>query len=279
MTATAFVLILAAAALHAAWNSLVKMSGDALVTAALIMGVSGLVGLPGLFLLPLPAPASWPVLGFSLIVHGAYIFFLLQAYRHGNFGQVYPIARGTAPLILATFAFVAVGERLSPTSTAAVVAISVGIVSLALSGGAVLGRDLRPVLFALATAVFIASYTLLDGIGARAAGSPHSYAVWLFVLHGVSIVLLAWLFRRGVFIALARKQWRRGLAAGIMGIAAYWIVIWALSIGTMAQVAALRETSVVFAAVIGSLVLKESFGRFRIAAAALVAAGIVLLQV
>ena len=100
-----------------------------------------------------------------------------------------------------------------------------------------------------------------------------------WVVLGVPGLVLAWLFRRGVFIALARKQWRRGLAAGIMGIAAYWIVIWALSIGTMAQVAALRETSVVFAAVIGSLVLKESFGRFRIAAAALVAAGIVLLQV
>ncbi len=279
MTLLALVLILAAALMHATWNSLIKLSGDGLVTTALMMGIGGLIGIPVAFFVPFPNLEVWLVLGVSGLVHVGYIFFLLRAYSHGDLSKVYPIARGTAPLLLALVAWIASGEGLSNTGIVAIVLISGGIISLSYSNGRASHAERKALLYAFATSMFIASYTFIDGFGARLAQSPHSFVVWLFITQGIVFVGAALLFRRGAFLSLAKQERFRGAAGGVLSLAAYWIVVWALAAGAMAPVAALRETSVVFAAIIGAIFLKESFGIWRIVAAATVAAGVLLLQV
>lgn len=271
-------LVLLAALFHASWNALVKVNGDRLAVMALITGASGLICLPLLPLLPLPAPESWPFLALSVLWHVGYQLFLLQAYRHGDLGHVYPIARGVAPLLVLGIAFLVAGEIVGFGQVAAILVMAAGIISLAFRGGPPLRYDPRPVFYALGTAIFIASYTVTDGSGARLAGSPHGYTVWLFVLNAVPMTVIAVVARGRDTGAAVRRHWRHGLAGGALSLAAYWLVIWALTLGPMGPVAALRETSVIFAAIIGALFLKESFGRFRIAAASLVAAGILLLR-
>lgn len=279
MAPSIVVLVLAAAVLHAAWNSLVKISGDSLSAVALIIASSGLIAAPALFFLATPAPESWPVLAISAALHVGYVFFLGKAYQHGDLSLVYPVARGVAPALLAVLAFSFLRESLSVTTISAVAVISVGIISLTLRRRSQAPSDGRPVLFALGTAVFIASYTLADGYGARVAGSAHSYAAWSFVLFGAAIFAAVFARRGRGLLRLAAAEGPRLLAGGAMGLVAYWIVIWALAQGPMAPVAALRETSVIFAALFGTVLLREPFGRLRVGAAALVAAGVVLLQV
>ncbi|MCH8187316.1 MAG: EamA family transporter [Proteobacteria bacterium] len=272
------VLVLAAALLHAAWNSLVKMSGDTVSVAALIVVGCGVLAAPTLFVVARPAPEAWPMLAASAVLHLGYVVFLGKAYQHGDLSQVYPIARGSAPVLLALLAFAVLGEALSSITIAAIAVISTGVISLTLRRRQA-HNDGRPVLFALGTAVFIASYTLVDGYGARVAGSPHAYAAWSFVVSGAVIFVAVLAYRRRRFLDHAVSIWPRALAGSAMALVAYWIVIWALAQGPMAPVAALRETSVIFAALFGAVLLREPFGRLRFAAAALVAAGVVLLQV
>lgn len=271
-------LVLLAALFHASWNALVKVNGDRLAVMTLITAGGGLICLPILPFLPLPDPASWPYIGLSILWHVGYQLFLLQAYRHGDLGHVYPIARGAAPLLVLGLAYLVAGETVGIGQVAAIVVMAAGIISLAFRGGPPLKDDPRPVLYALGTAVFIASYTVTDGSGARIAGSPHSYTVWLFTLNAVPMTIIGVAARGRETAAAVREHWRPGMAGAALSLAAYWLVIWALTLGPMGPVSALRETSVILAAIIGAVFLKESFGRFRIAAAALVAVGIVLLR-
>lgn len=271
-------LVLFSALLHAGWNAVVKIRGERLVAMAMISAGAGLTALACLPFAPLPAPASWPWLAFSIALQTGYKLFLLAAYRHGDLGQVYPIARGTAPLLVALVTLVFLDEPLGPAELGAVLVIASGVVALALRGGGSLRRDPRPVLYALGTAVFIASYTLVDGTGARIAGSPHGYALWLFVLDVVPIALIA-LWRHGAGgLDQARRNLAAGLAGGVMALGSYWLVIWALTLGPMAPVAALRETGVVFAMFLGTAFLKERLGAWRLASVVVVAAGVVLLR-
>ena len=279
MAPSIFILVLAAAILHAAWNSLVKIGGDTVNVAAMIVIGCGLIAAPTLVVVAPPLAEAWPVLGLSAVLHVGYVFFLGKAYQHGDLSQVYPIARGVAPVLLAFMAFLLLGETPGGITVVAVAVISLGVASLALRARTAAIEDWRPILFALGTAVFIASYTLVDGYGARVAGSPHSYAAWTFVISGVAIFVAVLAYRRRRFTDLAARIWPRALAGSAMAVVAYWIVIWALAQGPMAPVAALRETSVIFAALFGTVLLREPFGRLRVGAAALVAAGIVLLQV
>lgn len=271
-------LVLLAALFHASWNALVKVNGDRLAVMTLITAGGGLICLPILPFLPPPDPASWPYLALSILWHTGYQMFLLQAYRHGDLGHVYPIARGAAPLLVLGLAWLVAGETVGIGQVAAIAVMAAGIISLAFRGGPPLKHDPRPVLYALGTAVFIASYTVTDGSGARIAGSPHSYTVWLFTLNAVPMTIIGIAARGRETAAAIREHWRHGMAGAALSLAAYWLVIWALTLGPMGPVSALRETSVILAAIIGAVFLKESFGRFRIAAAALVAVGIVLLR-
>lgn len=271
-------LVLAAALLHATWNALVKSGGDPFVRLAVVNAVGGLCTLPLLFLVDLPAPASWPYLFGSVIVHHAYYLALAYGYRFGDLSHVYPIARGVAPPLVAFAAWAFAGEGLGSLGLLAILVISGGIVSLAFTND---GRlvALKPLVFGFTTGITIAGYTLLDGLGGRAAGDVLGYIAWLFVIDAVPFsVLVACRYRRRLGPALA-ACWRPAALGGALSVIAYGLVIWAMTLTPMAAVSALRETSVIIAALIGTRLLREPFGARRVLAASLVAAGIVLLQV
>jgi drug/metabolite transporter (DMT)-like permease len=271
-------LVLAAALLHASWNALVKAGGDPFVRLAVVNTVGGLCALPLLLLVALPAPASWPYLFGSVVVHQAYNLTLGYGYRFGDLSHVYPIARGIAPPLVAFAAWAFAGESLGPLGLLAVLVISGGIVSLALAGD---GRlvAIRPLALALATGMTIAAYTLFDGLGGRVAGEVLGYIAWLFVIDAVPFsVVVAYRYRRRLGPALA-ACWRPAAFGGALSVVAYGLVIWAMSLTPLAAVSALRETSVIIAALIGTRLLREPLGTRRVLAAGLVATGIVLLQV
>jgi drug/metabolite transporter (DMT)-like permease len=271
-------LVIAAALLHAGWNALAKKGGDPLVRMALIAGGSALCGVPLIVAISPPARTSWPMLLGSAVVHQAYYACLVLGYRHGDLSTVYPIARGGAPLLVAIGAAVVAGEVLDPIGIVAVVIVSLAVASLAVGGGD--KRQRRAVGYALASAVTIAVYSVIDGLGGRAAGDGViSYVSWLFVLQGLPIVVFTAIRRRASMRQLLAKHWRGGLGGGAAAFVAYGLVIWAMSLTPMSYVAALREISVVIAALIGTRLLGEPFGRRRVIAAAAVAFGIVLLQV
>jgi drug/metabolite transporter (DMT)-like permease len=277
MDAGVVALVLLSALLHAGWNIVLKVKGDRLLVMTLIANGASLIALCLLPFVPVPPLSVWPYFAVSLALQCGYHLFLIQAYRYGDLGQVYPIARGAAPVFVLLPAVLIAGDRLTPISAIAVLVIAAGIGSLALHKGAVhAGRE--PVLYALGTAAFIAAYTVVDGLGAREAGSPHAYALWLFAMNGLPLAAIS-LFRHGrKTFAFARDNWSVALTGGVMSLGGYWLVLWALSIAPMAQVAALRETSVVFAALLATVFLKERFGPPRIAAACVVAGGIVMLR-
>ena len=274
------VIVLLAALSHAIWNAMVKASGERGATFSVVVVTGGAAGLIGVLVLPLPDAAAWPYLVLSMFVHYGYYGFLMLSYRHGDLSHVYPLARGAAPLVVALGALIFAGERLSMVSTAGLLLASAGIMSLAFERGVPRGGDLKPVLFALGTGVLIAFYTVVDGLGVRASAAPLSYIFWLQFVEGLPLTL--WLiFRRPqAFFGQARRSWLRGIGGGLLAFLAYSLVIFAMSRGGMAHISALRETSTLFAALIGAYLLKEAPGGAgrRIAAAGLVAAGVVTLQ-
>lgn len=270
-------LVLCAAAMHASWNAVVKNAADSLVMQAVIILVAAIIALPFALVLPFPGLETWGYLLAGIIVHGFYFAFLVKAYEIGDFGHVYPVARGTGPMIVAVVAALFLGEALTVAQYAGVALVSLGILSLALTApGAGGTRALR---YALTVGLAIATYTVIDGLGSRSGPEPFSFIAWLLVLSVIPIASLA-LWRRGpvAAIAAARTQPWRGIAAGAVCGLAYTIVLWAYSEGALAAVAALRETSVIFAALIGAFLFGEPFGTRRIMAATVVAAGVIAIN-
>ncbi len=273
-------LVLLAALMHASWNALVKGAEDRFLAMTLVTVMPGLLSLVvAVFLLPLPARASWPFLLLSMIAHGGYYVCLLEAYRFGDLSRIYPLARGTAPLFVAALSTLAVGERLATPALAGVALVALGTGSLAFEDGWPKGGQGRSVIFALLTAIAIAGYMLADGLGARRSGAPFSYIAWVFAIDSLPLLLALPVLRGRASLAYLRRNWLIGLAGGLLSLGAYGIAIWAMSRGAMGEVAALRETGVVFAALIGWLALGEPLGRRRIAASCAVAAGIILLGI
>lgn len=268
--------VLLAAVLHAVWNALAHAITDQLVGFALI-GAAITVGAVGIVLLaPAPATASWPYLAGSGVAHVAYNLLLMRSYRLGEFGQVYPLARGTSPWLVAVGASVLVGEELSAVRLLGVVVISVGLGSLVFAGG-VPSRAARPaIVAAIATGVVIATYTTLDGLGVRSAGTVAGYTGWLFLVQGPVLPVAAVVVRRRQLEQQVRPHLAAGLVGGVLSLLAYGLVLWAQTRGALAPIAALRETSVIVGAVIGAVVFGERFGPWRVAATVLVAAGVVL---
>jgi drug/metabolite transporter (DMT)-like permease len=271
-------LVLLAALLHACWNAVVKSDSDRLVSMGLVMLAGALLGLAVVPFVPFPEAVAWPYLAASVLIHNFYYFFLLKAYRWGDLSHVYPISRGLGPLLVGLASGRLIGEHLAPHEIGGVVLVSCGIASLAFGHGLPRGKEWRPVIYAVLTGVTISAYTITDGLGARHAGNALSYIAWLNVVEGPWVFLLAVALRRGGIVLYLRRSWWRGFAGGIVATCAYGIAIWALSLGAMAHVAALRETSVIFAAAIGAILLREGFGYRRIVAAAIVAAGLVLMN-
>jgi drug/metabolite transporter (DMT)-like permease len=269
------VLPLIAAFLHATWNALVKTSGDRLVMLAaitLVTSVAGAVALP--FVEP-PSATSWPLIALSAVLKYSYLAFVFYAYRAGDLSLVYPLARGFAPLVVTVGAAFFAGEILPWPALIGVLIVCIGITSLSIGHLRAL-RDPVPILLALGTGLNIAAYTLCDGIGARISGSPFGFIAWAFVLECPVVVFVAWR-RRKTLIATVRDSWRQGLLIGLCSVVAYTLVIYAAVHAPIALVSALRETSVIFAAIIGTVLMGERPWQERVAASMVVAGGVALM--
>jgi drug/metabolite transporter (DMT)-like permease len=275
-----FLAVLFAAACHAGWNALIKVGLDPLSTTTLISVGSGIVALAFAPLVGVPASAAWPWLLASVVIHLVYFAFLIESYRTGDLGQVYPIARGSAPLMTAAVTSIFVGEKLSTLGWTGIVALVAGVFLLSARGGRHLAEiDRRAIGFALFTALTICAYSVVDGIGARLSANPNGYSVWLFI--GIAVVMVPYaLYRDGRDVIPAMQRfWLRGFAGGALQVLSYGIAIWAMTAAPIAIVATLRETSVLFGAVIAVVVLKEPLRAVRIVAACLIVCGLVLIRV
>ncbi len=272
-------LVLLAAVSHATWNAFVKAGSDKLVSLCLVIFTTSLPALFALPFLPLPAAESWPFLMASVMVHYLYYAVLVAAYRHGDLSLAYPIARGSVPLLVAAGAWLFAGEVLAAWKWVGVLTVSVGIMSLA-NSGRTNARDgeVKAIVFALLTGLTIAAYSLADGLGVRKSGDEFAYIAWLFVFSGLPMPFIIRWRRGGESAQLIRAHLKIGVFGGLISGLAYGIVIWAMAAAPIAMVVSLRETSVLIAAAIGSLFLKESFGPRRIAAAAVIVAGAALMN-
>jgi drug/metabolite transporter (DMT)-like permease len=288
--------VLAAAVTHATWNAIAHGIKDQLLAFGLIGAGGILVAIPLVILSPFPLSACWPYLLASIVIHVFYNLLLMRSYRYGEFGQVYPLARGTSPLVVTVLAAVFAAERPSVAQVAGVLVVSCGLVLLVLAGrtgrrvaarggsgggagrGGGLGR--AALVAAVGTGLTIAAYTTVDGLGVRLSGSSVAYIGWLMLLESLCVPAWALARRRHVLLSgTSRRVLWSGLLAGGLSVLAYGLVLWAQTRGDLAPIAALRETSVIFGAVIGTVVFHESFGRWRIAATLLVVIGVLLLNV
>ncbi len=281
--------VLAAAVTHATWNAIAHGIKDQTLAFALI-GVGGImIAIPLIIVTATPRADCWPYLLGSVAIHVFYNLLLMQCYRLGEFGQVYPLARGTSPLVVTILAAIFVHEHLALPQIAGVVIVSVGLAVLVLPGRrprlaggregvAPAGKNRAAFLAAVGTGLTIAAYTTVDGVGVRLSASPVGYIGWLMVLESLCVPMFALVRRRDVVAKQPRRILLAGLAAGALSVLAYGLVLWAQTRGALAPIAALREISVIFGAIIGTLVFREPFGRTRIVATILVVAGIVLLN-
>ncbi len=269
--------VLGAAFLHALWNAMLKSAaGEPMLDTALIVAGSSIAALVVLPFIPLPIRATWPYMALSSAIHFAYYVTLAGAYRRGDLSFAYPLMRGVAPLIVTILGVVFLHENPTMQHMAGIVLISLGILTIAFFAGG--HHTLASAGWALANALIIALYTLVDGAGARASGNAISYVCWLVFLEGIPFLCYILATYGAPALAHWNQRWRRGLAGGAASLGAYAIVLWAMTRAPVAVVAALREVSVVFAALIGSLVLKEGFGWKRVVGAVGVAAGVAALR-
>jgi len=276
LSLTVTLVVLAAAVTHAVWNAIAHGIKDQTLAFALI-GVGGIVAaIPLIIVTALPRSSSWPYLLGSVAIHVFYVLLLMQCYRLGEFSQVYPLARGVSPLVVTILAAVFVHEHLALAQIGGVIIISAGLAFLVFAGRRP-GRG--AFLAAVGTGLTIAAYTTVDGVGVRLSESPVGYIGWLILLQSLCVPMFALARRRNVLLKQPRRILLSGLAAGALSVLAYGLVLWAQTQGALAPIAALRETSVIFGAIIGTLVFREPFGRARIAATVLVVTGIVLLNV
>jgi len=274
-----FVAVLFAAACHAGWNALIKIGLDPLSSATLIALGSAFVALLGLPIAGLPAAAAWPWLVASTFIHLFYFAALIESYRAGDLGQVYPIARGAAPLLTAAVSAVVVGEQLSASGWSGIITLAGGVLLLSARGGREFAQlERRAVGYALLTALTICAYSVTDGVGARLSRNPVAYVLWLLLGNALTLLPYAlWRNRSGVVAGLFRF-WGRGLIGGALQALSYGIALWAMTLAPIAIVASLRETSVLFGAAIAVAVLKEPLRTARIAAAILIVCGLILIR-
>lgn len=266
--------VLLAAALNAGWNALIKVSGDRVAAMAIVTLMGAIFSSMALPFVELPDPASWPLLALAIALHTGYHFALPVAYNYGDLGQVYPISRGSAPLLVTLGAAAFAGEVLGIPSLFGVIFLSAGVMALALDRKSGVTRRPHAVLLALLTGTCIAAYTLVDGLGARQAGSVLGFAVCLTIGDGLLTFLIALIWKARDMRAVVQTQWAPSALAGGMQVGSYWMIIWAMAYAPLGAVSALRETSVLFAALISTFILKEGFGVWRFVSAGLIACGI-----
>ncbi|MBV4455468.1 MULTISPECIES: DMT family transporter [Pseudomonas] len=268
------VLILFAALLHASWNALLRAGNDRLWSMT-VMCLAVAVASAGIALfLPAPAVASWPYAVLSGVLHVGYNLFLVRSYKVGDLGQTYPIARGSSPILITLFALAFAGETVSASALFGIALVSGGIISLAFKQRRLAVPSLP---YALGTGCFIAAYSVTDGIGARLSGAPLAYTAWMCALWGVLMPLVYIGLRDARSLFAQRPGFITALAGGLVSLLAYGIVIYAMAEAPMGAVSALRETSVVFAALIGYVFLGESLSVRKLLACVVIASGTMLI--
>jgi len=274
--------VLFAALLHASWNALIKSGKDKALDTALIHILGCGVGVVLVAMFGLPRREAWPWLAASMTIHIGYYITLVGAYRHGELGFTYPIMRGTAPLLVAMLSGQLIGEHLSLAAWLGVAGISSGVLLIGLTRSHVHGGSRRHALgYALANAAIIAAYTLVDGLGVRASGNALQYVALLFMLDGLPYFMIVMWQRRAAFadsVAFMKQRWPVALVGSSASLGAYGIALWAMTKAPVASVAALRETSVLFATLIGVLMLKERFRFQRLLGAGAVVVGVMALR-
>lgn len=277
MTPLVTAAVLLAAVTHAGWNAIAHRITDKLVGFTLISGGGLLIGLAAVPFVPIPAAGAWPYLLCSAAIHMAYYALLMRSFRLGDFGQAYPLARGSAPLVVTVLAAVFAHEVPDGWAAAGIALSCAGLTGVALWGLRGHRPDRSAIGAALATGLTIAVYTVVDGLGVRASGSSFGYIAWLMAVQGTVIPVFALCRWRRETGARLRPHARLGLLGAALSVAAYALVLWAQTRAPLAPVAALRESSIIVGAAIGALVFKERFGAPRIAAAGLLVVGIGLM--
>lgn len=276
MSWTVMLMVLLGALLHASWNALVKSSSDKTLDTALIHVLCSLVALPVCLYVGFPIEESWPFIGASLVIHVGYYFALSSAYKHGELGLTYPLMRGTAPMLVALTSMTLLDEELSTLGWSGVILISSGVLLLGTSAGLMQHR--KAIFFALSNAVLIATYTVVDAKGARLSGDVLQYVAMLFVLDGWPFAILVFLHRTGKVWSYVQGRWRIAFGGALASVGSYAIALWAMTVAPVAMVAALRETSVLFAAILGVFLLKEHWTHFRLMGTISVVAGVMALR-
>jgi len=275
MPIAVFAIILLAALLHASWNAIVKSARDKLLTT--IMVTTAAAGLSAVLIpfLTAPAPSSFPYALASALLQIIYFLLVARIYQVADMSEAYPPMRGAAPLVVAIVTALQREDALSPAAWIGISAICIGVSVIAL--GSTL-KNRRGIRLALLNALVIAGYTLIDGFGVRKSQAPAAYTLWVFLLTGVPLALWAITMRRSRFAPYLRQHWRLGIAAGIGATTSYGLALWAMTIAPIAVVAALRETSILFATLIAGVVLRESVGRWRVVSACIIAGGAAILR-
>jgi drug/metabolite transporter (DMT)-like permease len=270
-----FAIVMLAALMHASWNAIVKAAPDKLLTT--IMVTTAAAGLSGVMIpfLTQPAPSSFPYAVASAFFQIVYFLLVARTYHIADMSQAYPLMRGTAPLIVAIVSAFEMDDALSLFAWVGLLAICLGILIIALGSSL---KDRRGMRLALLNALVIAGYTLIDGLGVRRSGAPAAYTLWVFLLAGAPLALWAIIVRRSTFGPYLGRHWRLGIAGGIGTSASYGLALWAMTVAPIAVVAALRETSILFATLIAGFVLREPIGPRRVISACIIAGGAAILR-
>lgn len=278
MSGTVVLVVLFAALLHASWNAVVKSEGDKFLNTVIVITAAGIIALICLPFLPAPAPASWPFLAVSSVLQIGYLALVAAAYRAGDMSQAYPIMRGTAPLFVAIASGPLIGEVLAAEKWAGIALICCGVLVLALESRRRAGANPATTVLALVNAMVIASYTLVDGLGVRLSGAPAAYALWGGLLNAIPLFVWTIFMRPGELWPHFIKRKRLAMVGSVGTLGSYGLALWAMTLAPVAAVAALRETSILFAIAISAFILKERVGPKRLAAVALIAAGAAVMR-
>lgn len=277
MSVTVFLVVLFAALLHASWNAVIKTGGDRFQGMLLLTLSQGAMGLLMAVVFPWPASAAWPWLLASGVLHTAYKLFLAAAYGHGDLSRVYPIARGTAPMITALVGVFVLADEVSGVEYAGIMAVGFGVVLMA-QGVFANGEGRRLLPLALGSALCTAGYSLVDGVGARIAMDAATFTGWMFFLDAMFFAVAALFWRGAAVFSASGAAWRRGTLAGALSLGAYWIAVWAMTKAPIALVASLRETSVLFAMLIGIFIMRERADLGKWLAGGLILSGVLLMR-
>jgi len=278
MTLVVTALLLLAALIHASWNAFIKGARDPVAMATMIYGTeASLMALAAPFV-GFPPQSVWLLLACHAVLHIVYKIALVQMYIHGDLSQVYPITRGIAPLLVTLLAIPVASELPGPYGLAGIGLVCLGLLVFALERRNLSRAGARPLLLAMTAGIVMSAYTVVDGIAVRTPGAAMSFVVWMFIIDGATMFVIARVWRGKRVYSALRDRWRWGFSWGFVSTLNFCVVLWALRVAEMGPVVAIRETSVVFAALIGTIFMGERFGARRVAAAIVIAAGIIAMN-